>query len=188
MLSVCLDETVAELIILLHTLSVVGVAYVRCRQTYGLRECSCLTLNFTVSCFVALWSQVSFEQPWQEGTNGILHLEHVNVRAPNHGPVKQFYYDVLGFGPDDRRAQNIENGSGTLWANIGVRPRHSYCTDSSKATLCAVYNGLDTVNNTCRIPVTTRAGYVSQHVQDSCQKHVQDTSQFFVSCIKRVPK
>lgn len=48
-------------------------------------------------------------------------MEHVNICVPTHGPAKQLYYDVLGFSPDERRAHNIEKGSGTIWANLGVR-------------------------------------------------------------------
>ncbi|CAN0178212.1 unnamed protein product [Discosporangium mesarthrocarpum] len=63
-----------------------------------------------------------FTTSWKE--EGILHLEHLNLRMPEHGPIKQMYYDTLGFGIDSRRAQNIAKGSGTLWANIGTSQIH----------------------------------------------------------------
>lgn len=60
--------------------------------------------------------------PWeQDGEEGMIHLEHVTVRVPTHGPAKRLYYHLLGFMPDARRAQNIEAGNGTIWANVGVR-------------------------------------------------------------------
>eukprot|EP00904_Undaria_pinnatifida_P007652 jgi/Undpi1/4016/HiC_scaffold_16.g07384.m1 len=55
-------------------------------------------------------NKTPFKKPWNEAApEGFQHLEH------------QLYYDVLGFAPDERRAHNIEKGSGTIWATLGVR-------------------------------------------------------------------
>lgn len=50
-----------------------------------------------------------------------MHLEHVNMRAPSHEPIKELYFEILGCGIDERMSKNIVEGTGTLWANIGVR-------------------------------------------------------------------
>jgi len=58
--------------------------------------------------------------------NNILLLEHINLNhvKGRHDLVKAFYFDALGFAIDNRRVQNLEKGSGTLWANIGISQFH----------------------------------------------------------------
>lgn len=54
-----------------------------------------------------------------EGMHGISTsltlLEHVNLNIPEHKYALPFYLDILGFGLDPRRAQNVVKGSGTVW-------------------------------------------------------------------------
>jgi hypothetical protein len=54
-----------------------------------------------------------------EGMHGISTsltlLEHVNLNIPEHKYAIPFYLDILGFGLDPRRAQNVVKGSGTVW-------------------------------------------------------------------------
>lgn len=69
--------------------------------------------------------QALFKSPWNgDSTSGLQHLEHVNVCIPRHDPARRFYYDILGFVPDARRAQNIGKESGTIWANMGTTQIH----------------------------------------------------------------
>eukprot|EP00752_Nemacystus_decipiens_P014340 g12758.t1 len=73
----------------------------------------------------AVCYEAPFKSPWNPIRNGGLqHLEHVNVCIPAHDPAKNFYYDILGFVPDTRRAHNIGKGSGTIWANMGTTQIH----------------------------------------------------------------
>jgi hypothetical protein len=57
-----------------------------------------------------------------EGMHGISTsltlLEHVNLNIPEHKFAIPFYLDILGFGLDPRRAQNVVKGSGTVWYEI----------------------------------------------------------------------
>lgn len=54
-----------------------------------------------------------------EGMHGISTsltlLEHLNLNIPEHKYAIPFYLDILGFGLDPRRAQNVVKGSGTVW-------------------------------------------------------------------------
>ena len=82
--------------------------------------------------YVFRTTQAAFKTPWDDGDSsgegrgarGLLHLEHVNVAIPTHGPARRLYYDILGFRPDVRRAQNLGKGSGTIWANMGTSQIH----------------------------------------------------------------
>ncbi len=51
-------------------------------------------------------------------------LEHVNLNVPNHDYILDFYLNILGFGLDPRRAQNVNKGSGTVWCNAGASQFH----------------------------------------------------------------
>ena len=42
-------------------------------------------------------------------------LEHINICAPSHEMIRLFYIEALGCTPDDRRAQQQQQGYGTLW-------------------------------------------------------------------------
>lgn len=57
-------------------------------------------------------------------SGNIVFLEHINICAPSHQLVKLFYEDGLGFTPDPRRAQEREQGFGTLWLNNGISQVH----------------------------------------------------------------
>eukprot|EP00961_Rhodomonas_salina_P135638 1824793-Rhodomonas_salina.1 len=48
----------------------------------------------------------------QETQGNILILDHVNINHEKgrHDLLKTFYYDVLGFAADPRKAENIEKG------------------------------------------------------------------------------
>ena len=59
-----------------------------------------------------------------EKTSTITLLEHVNLNVPNHDYILEFYIDILGFGLDPRRAQNVNNGKGTVWVNCGASQFH----------------------------------------------------------------
>lgn len=51
-------------------------------------------------------------------------LEHVNINVPDHKFIIKFYFGLLGFGVDPRRAGNILKGSNTVWANCGASQFH----------------------------------------------------------------
>ena len=51
-------------------------------------------------------------------------LEHVNINVPNHDYIVPFYFELLGFGIDPRRAGNVVKGSKTVWANCGGSQFH----------------------------------------------------------------
>ncbi|CAM9795519.1 unnamed protein product, partial [Hapterophycus canaliculatus] len=75
-------------------------------------------------------------------------LEHVNICIPRHSPAIGMYYDILGFAPDARRAQNIVKGSGTIWANMGTTQIHLPEGESREpqvvpGTIGLVYDDLD---------------------------------------------
>ena len=59
-------------------------------------------------------------------TSNILVLDHLNINHEKgrHDLLKAFYYDVLNLVPDPRKAENLETGSGTLWANCGINQFH----------------------------------------------------------------
>ncbi len=59
-----------------------------------------------------------------ENTSTLTLLEHVNLNVPDHEYILDFYCNVLGFGLDPRRAQNVVKGSGTVWANCGASQFH----------------------------------------------------------------
>jgi len=51
-------------------------------------------------------------------------LEHINLNVPNHNYILDFYISILGMGLDPRHAQNVQKGSGTIWANCGASQFH----------------------------------------------------------------
>jgi hypothetical protein len=54
-------------------------------------------------------------------------LEHVNLNVESHKYILPFYYKILGFGLDPRKAANLrpdETGKKTLWANCGASQFH----------------------------------------------------------------
>jgi hypothetical protein len=59
--------------------------------------------------------------------NNILILDHVNLnhQKGRHDLVRAFYFDVLGCAADPRKAENLESGRKTLWANIGINQFHT---------------------------------------------------------------
>lgn len=50
-----------------------------------------------------------------ESSTALTLLEHVNLNIPEHKYALPFYFDILGFGLDPRRSQNVVKGSGTVW-------------------------------------------------------------------------
>jgi len=58
--------------------------------------------------------------------NAIVVVDHVNLNHEKgrHDLLKAFYFDLLGFAPDPRKAENIEKGKKTLWANAGITQLH----------------------------------------------------------------
>jgi catechol 2,3-dioxygenase-like lactoylglutathione lyase family enzyme len=51
-------------------------------------------------------------------------LEHVNLNVPNHDYILDFYINILGCGLDPRTANEVNQGSGTVWCNAGASQFH----------------------------------------------------------------
>lgn len=62
----------------------------------------------------------------QSPFNNILILDHLNInhQKGRHDLLKAFYFDFLKCGVDPRKAENLEKGKKTLWANIGAQQFH----------------------------------------------------------------
>lgn len=60
------------------------------------------------------------------GGNNVLILDHLNINHEKgrHDWLKAFYFDFLGCAVDPRKAENLEKGEKTLWANIGANQFH----------------------------------------------------------------
>ena len=58
--------------------------------------------------------------------NNILILDHLNInhKKGRHDLLKAFYFDFLQCGVDPRKAENLQKGKKTLWANIGAQQFH----------------------------------------------------------------
>ena len=56
----------------------------------------------------------------------IVIVDHVNMNHEKgrHDLLKAFYFDLLGFAVDPRKAENLEKGRKTLWANAGITQLH----------------------------------------------------------------
>jgi hypothetical protein len=76
---------------------------------------------------LALSSLVGWVHGFGRFTPGnVLLMDHLNLNheASRHDLVKAFYFDVLGLVPDPRKAENMEKGRKTLWANAGITQFH----------------------------------------------------------------
>ncbi len=56
----------------------------------------------------------------------VLLMDHFNINHEKgrHDALKAFYFDFLGCAIDPRKEENIERGSKTLWANVGMHQFH----------------------------------------------------------------
>jgi hypothetical protein len=56
----------------------------------------------------------------------VLLMDHFNINHEKgrHDALKAFYFDFLGCAIDPRKHENIELGSKTLWANVGMHQFH----------------------------------------------------------------
>lgn len=77
----------------------------------------CLILALSTPCIQAFFRYT----PGQ-----VLVLDHLNINheKSRHDLVRAFYYDMLGLVPDPRKAENMEKGRKTLWANAGITQFH----------------------------------------------------------------
>ena len=59
-------------------------------------------------------------------TNNVLIVDHLNInhQKGRQDLAKAFYFDVLGCRPDPRKAENLDAGKGTVWANTGISQFH----------------------------------------------------------------
>ena len=58
--------------------------------------------------------------------SNILLLDHLNINHEKgrHDLLKAFYFDVLKCAVDPRKQENIDKGSGSVWANCGINQFH----------------------------------------------------------------
>ena len=58
--------------------------------------------------------------------NEIILLDHLNInhKKGTHDALSTFYFHTLGFRPDPRKADNLEKGRDTVWANAGATQVH----------------------------------------------------------------
>lgn len=58
--------------------------------------------------------------------SNILLLDHLNINheKSRHDLLKAFYFDVLKCAVDPRKQENIDKGSGSVWANCGINQFH----------------------------------------------------------------
>lgn len=56
----------------------------------------------------------------------VLLLDHLNLNHEKgrHDLIKAFYFEVLGLSADPRKAENLDKGRKTLWANAGITQFH----------------------------------------------------------------
>lgn len=73
---------------------------------------------------------------------GLLIVDHLNINheAGRHDLLVAFYFDLLGCAVDPRKAQNLEKGSKTVWANAGIHQFHL-----SEGSSAQVFDGLITL-------------------------------------------
>ena len=56
----------------------------------------------------------------------LLLVDHLNINHEQHRHdlVKAFYFELLGCAADARKLENLEKGTGTVWANCGITQFH----------------------------------------------------------------
>ena len=59
-------------------------------------------------------------------TSNVLIMDHYNYnhRRGDHGLLTAFFFDLLGLTPDPRKSDNLEAGTGTVWANMAAHQFH----------------------------------------------------------------
>lgn len=74
--------------------------------------------------------------------NNVLLLDHLNLNHERgrHDLVRAFYFDTLGLAVDPRKAENVEKGRKTLWANAGINQFHIPEADAAQ-----VFDGVITL-------------------------------------------
>lgn len=78
------------------------------------------------SIIIAPKWQLHAENDNPSSTCEVLLMDHFNINHEKgrHDALKAFYFDFLGCAIDPRKAENIERGSKTLWANVGMHQFH----------------------------------------------------------------
>jgi hypothetical protein len=69
-------------------------------------------------------------------------VDHLNINheAGRHDLLTAFYFDVLGCAIDPRKAENLDKGRKTVWANAGIHQFHL-----SEGATAQVFDGLITL-------------------------------------------
>ena len=59
-------------------------------------------------------------------SSNLLIMDHYNYnhRKGGHEVLKAFFFDLLGLKPDPRKAENLDAGKGTVWANCAAHQFH----------------------------------------------------------------
>ncbi len=96
--------------------------------------------KLTVFFFIALFIQLSLSFRYIPGNIALVDHLNINHEKSRHDLVKSFYFETLGFTPDQRKQENYDKGRKTLWANGGITQFHL-----SEAPTAQVFDGTITV-------------------------------------------
>jgi len=79
--------------------------------------------SFQLSATSASISTDATSSPSAEGVHLLDHL-NINHEQGSHDLLCKFYFDTLGWRADPRKASNLDDGKGTVWANAGATQVH----------------------------------------------------------------
>ena len=98
-------------------------------------------------------------------------VDHLNINHEKgrHDWLKAFYFDVLGCAIDPRKAENLEKGRKTLWANTGIHQFHL-----SEGTEAQVLDGMVTLAYSDLTAVKSRLANAPAVLESSLFSWTQD--------------
>jgi len=101
----------------------------------------------------------------------VLLLDHLNINHEKgrHDLVSAFYFHLLGCAPDPRKAENLQKGRKTLWANLGITQFHLPEADRAQRWAGAVtlgYVSLAGVRERLAAPPQVLQGSLFSHAID----------------------
>ena len=100
-------------------------------------------------------------------------LEHVNLNVPNHKHIIPFYFGLMGFGVDPRKAVNIIDGSKTVWANCGASQFHLPYGEQAQVLpghIGLLYDSLEPLRQRLKDESLRECYTSSSEVNDKCLK------------------
>eukprot|EP00967_Tisochrysis_lutea_P140052 scaffold255313_cov28-Tisochrysis_lutea.AAC.1 len=99
-----------------------------------------------------------------ETSGGVLLVDHLNINheAGRHDLLCAFYFDLLGCAVDPRKAENLEMGCNSVWANVGIHQFHL-----SEGETAQVFDGVVTLAYASLEAVRERLASPSAALADS---------------------